>query len=92
MCGFYGPVVQPKASKPEVPDSTPGSYCVSIMHKHVYQELNKRYIKTQETNITICIVFSGALAVIYNMYKSMTSRGVHLYPLFIWYSIYIRFT
>ena len=31
----------------------------------------------------------GPLTVIYNMYKSMTSRGVHLYLLFVLYSIYI---
>ena len=69
MSGVYGSMGQPKASKPEVPSTTPGSSCFSL----VFQELNKRFIKTQENKdyFLYCIVQS--LTVIYNMYKSMTS-------------------
>ena len=49
----------------------------------------KRDIKTQDKNVTIFIVLSWALTVIYNMYNSMTSLGVHLYPLFVLSLIYI---
>ena len=38
------------------------------------------------------LYYPGPLTVIYNMYKSMTSCGVHLYPLFVLYSIYIHDT
>ena len=46
----------------------------------VYQELNKRLLKTQEYKYySIFVVYcTGPLTVIYNMYKSMTSCGVHL--------------
>ena len=39
--------------------------------------------------LLLLLYCSGPLTVMYNMYKSTTSCGVHLYPLFVFYSIYI---
>ena len=73
---------QPNVRKPDFPCSTPRSSCISLVF------INN--LKTQEYKVTICIVLycPRHLAVIYNMYKSMTSRRVHLHPLFVLY-IYI---
>ena len=43
--------------------------------------INIKY-KHKKTNVIICILMSGASQSNYNMYNSMTSSGVHLYPLF----------
>ena len=73
--GVYGSVRQPKSSKPEVPCSTPGSsYFSLVLIKNLINDKSKH----KKKSITICIVLSagqcsGPLAVIYNMYKSMTS-------------------
>ena len=65
---------------------TPGSPCYSIVFiKNLINDKSKHKKKM----FTICIILSGAQTVIYNIYKSMTSLWVHLYPLFVLYSIYI---
>ena len=46
-----------KASKSEVPDSTPGSSCFSLVFiKNLINDKSKH----KKKNITICIVLSGA--------------------------------
>ena len=70
MSGVDGSVGQPKASKPEVLDSTPSSSCCSIVFiKNLINDKSKH----KEKYVTICIILSGPLTVIYNMYKSITS-------------------
>ena len=50
-------VVQPKASKPEVPGSTPGSSCFSLVFiKNLIHDKSKHKTKL----FTICFVLSGA--------------------------------
>ena len=84
--GVYGSVGQPKASKPEVPGSTPDSSCFSLVFiKHLINNKSKQKKKM----LLFVLYFLGPLTVIYDMYKSMTSWEVHLYPLFVLYSIYI---
>ena len=86
ISGIDGSVGQPKASKPDVPGSTPGSSCFSLVFiKNFINDKSKH----KKTILLIVLYCPGPLAVIYNMYTSMTSRGVHLYPLFVLYSIYI---
>ena len=74
MCvsGVYGSVGQPKASKPEVPGSTPGSSCFSpVFIKNLINDKSKH-----KNNMLLFVLYSpGPLAVIYNMYKSLTSWG-----------------
>ena len=76
----YGSVGQPKASKRDVPGSTPGSSCLSLV-----------FIKNdkQNTRTKMLLFVSGLNTIIYNMYKSMTSLGVIWYQLFVLYTIYI---
>ena len=57
MSGLYGSVAQLKASKPEVPVSTPGSSCFSL--EFINNLINDKS-KHKKKNVTICIVFSGA--------------------------------
>ena len=70
MSGVYGSVGKPKASKPEVQGSTPVSSCFSLV---IIKILINDKSKHKNKNVTICIVLSGALTVIYNMYKFMNS-------------------
>ena len=70
MSGVDGSVGQSKASKPEVPGTTPDSSCFSLVFiKNLINDKSKH----KKKNVTICFVLSGLLTVIYNMYKSMTS-------------------
>ena len=57
MAGVYSSVGQPKASKPEVPVSTPDSSCFShgFIKNLIYDKS-----KYQKKKVTSCIVFSGA--------------------------------
>ena len=48
---------QPKASKPEVPGSTPGRSCFSLVFiKNLIHDKSKH----KKKNVTICFVLSGA--------------------------------
>ena len=49
--GVYGSVGQPKASKPEVPSSNPGSSCFSLVFiKNLINDKSKH----KKKNVTIC--------------------------------------
>ena len=55
--GVDGSVGQPKASKPEVPGTTPDSSCFSLVFiKNLINDKSKHKNK----NVTICFVLSGA--------------------------------
>ena len=61
---MYGSVGQPTASKPsadlqvlDIPSSTPGSSCFSLVF---IKTLINDKSKHKKTNVTICIVLSGA--------------------------------
>ena len=56
MSGVDGSVGQPKASKPEVPVSTPGSYCFSLVF---IKNLIHNKSKYKKNNVTIYFVLSG---------------------------------
>ena len=56
--------------KPEVPDSTPGSSCFSLMF---IKNIKNDKLKHKKKMFTIVLYCPGTLIVIYNMYKSMTS-------------------
>ena len=62
-----GSVRQLKASKSEVPCSTPDSCCFYLVIKNYINDRSKH--KKTKCYYLFCIV----LTVIYNMYKSMTS-------------------
>ena len=54
---MYIPMGQPKASKPEVSGSTPGSSCFSLVFiKNLINDKSKH----KKKNVTIYIVLSGA--------------------------------
>ena len=57
MSGVYGSVGQPKSSKLEVPGSTPGNSLLSLLFiKNLINDKSKH----KNTNVTICIILSGA--------------------------------
>ena len=57
ISGVDGSVGQPKASKPEVPCSTPDIYCFSLVFiKNLINDKSKH----KKKNVTICFVLSGA--------------------------------
>ena len=67
LSGVYGLVGQPKASKPEVTGSTPGSSCFSLVF---IKKLINVKSKHKNKNVTICHrarekVFSLALCYLY---------------------------
>ena len=71
LSGVDGSVGQPKASKPEVPGSTPDSSCFSLVFiKNLINDKSKHKKKKMLLFVLYC---PGLLTVIYNMYKSMTS-------------------
>ena len=52
---------------------------ITFAESSYYTHMTALYI------VYICVLYcQGPLTVIYNMYKSMTSRGVHLYPLLLY--------
>ena len=57
MHGVYGPVGQPKASKPEVLSLTPGSSCFSLVFINNLINDNSKHKKN---NVTLCFVLSWA--------------------------------
>ena len=59
-----------QASKPEVPGSTPGSSCFSLVFiKNLIHDKSKH-----KTKMLLFVLYCPGLpTVIYNMYKSMTS-------------------
>ena len=69
--GVYGSVGKPRASNPEVPYSTPGSSCFSLMFSK--NLINDKYENTRKKMLLFVLYCPGPLTVIYNMYKSMTS-------------------
>ena len=71
--GVYGSVGQPKASKPEVPDSTLGSSCSSLLFIKNSINDKSKHKKTFFTIVNKYIYVVLSWPVVYNMYKSMTS-------------------
>ena len=74
-----------KASKPEVPGSILGSFCFSLVF---VKNLINNISKYKNKMLLFVLYCPGPLTVMYNMYKSMTYLGVHLFPLFVLYLIY----
>ena len=59
-----------KASKPEVPSSTPGISCFSLVFiKNLINDKSKHKKKV----LLFVLYYPGTLTVIYNIYKAMTS-------------------
>ena len=65
----HGSVGQPKASKPEIPGTTTGSSCFSLVFiKNFINDKSKHKNKM----LLFVLYGPGFLTVIYNMYTSMT--------------------
>ena len=65
ISGVYDSVGQPKAGKPEVPGSTPGSSCFSLMF---IKNLINNKSKHKKQMLLFVLYYQGPLTFIYNMY------------------------
>ena len=66
LSGVDGSVGQPKDSNPEVPSSTPGSSCFSLVFiKNLIHDKSKHKKKT-----LLFVLYCPGLTVIYNMYMA----------------------